>query len=257
MVDVDGDGLADIVNMDSIEHTAIAFRGTDCTEIWHTLLPDTTWSQAAMVTVDIDGDGGLEVLAGSDSGLYSLDAATGRIEWLFLADRVRREPRVADIDGDGKAEIVFGAGDGRVYVLDDALAPQFEPRTIGYWKHQCEVGAPKGDHVGMQQAFIDAVRSRSRVFTDLDSIGEACAILWADYKSDMAWRAKQQLLALWLNVVAGFVDENAHVNRPKLTSATTVGGANFEVEDIILTHADRRSLERVKNICDSLNNGRR
>ncbi len=119
LIDVDGDGLADIVNMDTIDHTAIAFRGTDGTELWHTLLPDTTWSQAAMVTVDIDGDGSLEILTGSDSGLYSLNAATGQIEWLFPADGVRREPRVADIDGNGNAEIVFGACDGGVYVLEE------------------------------------------------------------------------------------------------------------------------------------------
>ncbi len=109
----------------------------------------------------------------------------------------------------------------------------------------------------MQQAFIDAIRNRSRVFTDLDTVGKACAILWADYKSDMAGRARQQLLALWLNVVAGFVDLNAPINLPKLTYATTVGGAILDAENLILTHTDKPSLERAKDICDSLNNGRR
>ena len=258
LVDVDGDGLVDVVNMDSIDHTAIAFRGTDGVELWHTVLPNTTWSQAAMVTADIDGDAKPEVLAGSDIGLYSLDAKTGKIEWLFPADRIRREPRIADIDADGKAEIVLGAGDGRLHVLDQAPEPHFDPRTIGYWKHQCTIGAPKGgDHVGMKQSFIDAIRNQSRVFSTLGTVAEACGILWADYKSDMAGRARQQLLALWLNVVAGFVDLNAPIHLPKLTSATTVGGAILDAENLILTHTDKPSLERAKNICDSLNNGRR
>jgi len=73
----------------------------------------------------------------------------------------------------------------------------------------------------------------------------------------MTGMAKRQLLALWLNVASGFVDENAPIDLPKLTSAATVGEAILEVENIILTHTDKPSLERAKDICDSLNNGRR
>ena len=255
LVDIDGDKLPDVVIGDSLKHTIVAMRGTDGKELWNTTLPNTTWSQAALVTADIDGDGSLEILAGSDVGLFSLDAKTGGIEWMFPVNKVRSEPRVVDIDGDGKAEILFGAGDGKLYVLDQMPEPRFDPRTIGYWKHQCTVTAPKGDHVGMQQSFIDAIRSQSRVFSNLTTVNDACAILWGDYKSDMSGRARQQLLALWLNVVSGLVDPAAKINLPQLTQADTVGGAIQDAENIILTHTDKPSLERAKDICDSLNNG--
>jgi len=257
LVDVDGDGLPDVVNGDSIAHTIVAYRGIDGTELWQTVLPDTDWSQAALVTADIDGDGELEILAGSDVGLYSLDAKTGQIEWLFPAHWLRSEPRVSDIDRDGKAEILVGAGDGKLYVIGQARAPRFEPRTIGYWKHQCNIGSPSGEHVGIQQAFIDAIRSQSAVFSDLMTPKQACDILWTEYRGDMSGMAKRQLLALWLNVVSGFVDMDAPIHLPRLTSATTVGGAIVDAEDLILNHVDKPSLERAKNICDSLNNGRR
>jgi len=257
LVDVNSDDLPDVVNGDSIAHTIVAYRGTDGTELWQTVLPDTDWSQAALVTADIDGDGRLEILAGSDAGLYSLDAKTGQIEWFFPARWLRSEPRVSDIDGDGKAEILFGAGDGKLYVIGQSRLPRFEPRTIGYWKHQCNIGGPRGDHVGISQAFIDAIRGQSSVFSGLNKVSEACEILWGDYKDDMAGRARQQLLALWLNVVSGFVDLDAPIHLPRLTSATTVGGAILDAEDLILNHTDKPSLERAKDICDSLNNGRR
>ena len=255
LVDVDGDGLLDVVQGDSRAHTIIAYRGTDGAELWHTTLPNTTWSQAALISADIDGDGTIEVLVGSDYGMFAMDSSSGAIEWVFPAYKVRGQPWVSDLDNDAKAEILFGAGDRKMYVLDQLPPPRFEPRTIGYWKHQCEVQTPKGDHVGMQQAFIDAIRGQSRVFTNLGTVKEACDILWDNYAHDMAGRARQQLLALWLNVVSGFVDLNVPINLPSLTSATTIGGAILDAENTILTKTDKQSLERAKDICDSINSG--
>jgi len=254
LLDVDGDGLLDVVIGDSGRHAITAFKGSTGAWLWETILPG-TWSQGPIVNADIDSDGTKEILVGSDSGLNSLNSKTGAIEWTFSADKVRSEPRVIDIDRDGKAEILFGAGDGKLYVLDQLPPPRFNPRTIGYWKHQCSVTTPSEVHVGIPQSFIDAIRGQSAVFSSLMTKEEACSILWGDYKSDMAGRARQQLLALWLNVVSGFVDPSAPINLPKLTSATTVGGAILDAENIILTHTDKPSLERAKDICDSLNNG--
>jgi outer membrane protein assembly factor BamB len=256
LVDVNGDGMLDVIQGDSLAHTIVAYRGTDGVEFWHTTLPNTTWSQAALVSADIDGDKTIEILVGSDSGLFSLESTTGVINWLYPAYKVRGEPWIADLDGDGKAEILFGAGDRQMYVLDQMPPPRFEPRTIGYWKHQCNVSSPSGEHVGMPQSFIDAIRSRSAVFSNLTTPKQACDILWAEYKGDMMGMAKRQLLALWLNVVSGFVDPTVQIDLPKLTNATTVGGAILDTENTILTHTDKPSLERVKDLCDSINNGK-
>jgi len=256
LVDVNGDGILDVVQGDSLAHTIVAYRGTDGLELWHKTLPNTTWSQASLVSTDIDGDGTIEILVGSDTGLFSLESTTGAIEWLYPAYKIRGQPWVADLDGDGKAEILFGAGDRMMHVLDQAPPPRFEPKTTGYWKHQCNVGSPSSDHVGMPQAFIDAIRAQSAIFSDLMTPKQACDILWAEYKGDMAGMAKRQLLALWLNVVSGFVDQAVQIHLPRLTDATTVGGAILDAENTILTHNDRPSLERVKDLCDSINNGK-
>jgi len=256
LVDVNGDGRLDVIQGDSRAHTIVAYRGTDGAELWHTTLPNTTWSQAALVSADIDGDKTVEILVGSDSGLFSLDSKTGTTEWLYPAYKVRGEPWVADIDGDGNAEVLFGAGDRQMHVLDQMPPPRFEPRTIGYWKHQCNVASPSGEHIGIPQSFVDAIRRQSSVFSNLTTSKQACDFLWADFKGDMMGMAKRQLLALWLNVVSGFVDPVVQVDLPRLTNATTVGGAILDTENTILTHVDKPSLERVKDLCDSINNGK-
>jgi len=255
LVDVNGDSLPDVVNTDANNHTIIAFRGTDGVELWRTVFPNTTWSQSSPVTVDIDGDKALELLAGADNGLYCLDAKTGQVKWSLPIDRVRGEPRVVDIDGDKKAEILFGTG-ATLYVIDQAPAlPRFMPKTIGYWKHQCNVESPYAVHVGLPQSFVDAIRNHSKVFANLMTVKQACDILWAHYEKDMMGKAKQQLLILWLNVVSGFVDPSAPIDLPKYTDAKTVGGAILDTENTILTHTDEASLRRVMKLCDLINNG--
>lgn len=198
----------------------------------------------------------MEILVPTTQSLVSLDASTGTVDWEFPMPSVSgQEPFVRDIDGDGHAEILIGAADGRMYVLGPKEL-RFEPRTIGYWKHQCTVSAPRGDHLGIPPAYIDAIRSQSRVFANLTTKAEACSILQGPRGDDMAARARQQLLALWLNVVSGLVDMEVPIHL-KMTSAATVGQAIAEVESILLTPSGRADLERAKDICDALNNGMR
>ncbi|MEE2876337.1 MAG: S8 family serine peptidase [Candidatus Neomarinimicrobiota bacterium] len=68
--------------------------------------------------IDIDGDGELEVIAGSDDHkLYVLDP-DGEIKWTFEAERnIRSAPAVGDVDGDGSIELVFGSMDNFLYIL--------------------------------------------------------------------------------------------------------------------------------------------
>jgi hypothetical protein len=72
----------------------------------------------------------------------------------------------------------------------------------------------------------------------------------------MAERVMQRPLALWLSVVSGFVDLNAPIHLPQLASATVVGGAILDAENLMMNYTDKPSLEKAKDICDSLNNGR-
>ncbi len=68
---------------------------------------------------DINKDGKLEVLVGTQAGVvYALDSKGKKI-WSYKAgDAVKGSVNAFDADNDGKEEIVFGSSDGNIYVLD-------------------------------------------------------------------------------------------------------------------------------------------
>lgn len=122
LIDIDGDGLDDVVNTESFSHSVVAYKGTNGNLMWQTVLPDTTWAQGSPVGLDIDGDGDLEILAGSDAGFYSLNALDGEIEWFFPTGRVRGQSFVVDLEKEGAAEIVYASGPV-VYVIEQKGTP--------------------------------------------------------------------------------------------------------------------------------------
>lgn len=255
VVDVDGDGLPDVVEGDADDPSVTAYRGLDGSILWEVPIP-APWASGPLVSGDVDGDGSREILVGSDAGLFVLEAATGATKWSLPLPSIRGEPLLADIDGDGNAEILVGAGDGKVYAIGTPEDLRFEPRTQGYWNHQCTLDRPRGDHVGIPQEFVDEIRSRSRVFANVTEKGDVCTILAKTVGNAMRARAEQQLIALWLNVASGFVDERAPIDL-RFTTATTVAGALADAETTLLTSSVRADLERAKTLCDELNNGRR
>ncbi len=124
VLDIDGDGLVDIIGGDSNDHTIIAYKGTDGTILWETVLPDSIWSQAPLVTADIDSDGVIEVIAGAYPNLYCLSTVDGSIEWIFeTTEHIWGQPTIADLEQDGLAEILFGCNDDYLYVLENAYEP--------------------------------------------------------------------------------------------------------------------------------------
>jgi PKD repeat protein len=128
------------------------------------------------------------------------------------------------------------------------------PRTQGYWNHQCTVTVPYGDHTGILQEWIDEIGIQSQVFAGISSKDEVCDILDPDDRSNMLLKAKQQLMAVWLNVASGKLNLLSPLDLPALTSSMTVGDAIDEMENIILTVSDKDELERAKDIADSMNN---
>jgi outer membrane protein assembly factor BamB/PKD repeat protein len=122
ILDVDGDDIVDIIGGDSDDHTIVAYKGSDGTILWETLLPDSIWSQAPLVLSDIDSDGQIEVLAGTNPNLYCLNANSGEIEWKFTTGgHIWGQPTVADLEKDGLAEILMGSYDNFLYVLENAI----------------------------------------------------------------------------------------------------------------------------------------
>jgi O-antigen/teichoic acid export membrane protein/outer membrane protein assembly factor BamB len=70
-------------------------------------------SYTTPLIADVDGDGRVEIVAGSNNGeLVVLDAETGRLrKRLAMGGAVRGSPVIADLDGDGLCELVVVAGD--------------------------------------------------------------------------------------------------------------------------------------------------
>ena len=62
---------------------------------------------------DVDGDGDLEVVIGSDNDyIYCFDGATGNVQWKYKTNgNVESSAALADVDGDGDMEIFIGSND--------------------------------------------------------------------------------------------------------------------------------------------------
>lgn len=82
--------------------------------------------------VDLDGDGQLELLIGSDDkNLYALNN-DGSLRWTFqTGDQIRSTPAIADLDKDGDLEIVFCSKDKILYILDEDGNMELEYVTNG------------------------------------------------------------------------------------------------------------------------------
>ncbi len=130
-----------------------------------------------------------------------------------------------------------------------------EPRTIGYWGHQCEVEKPYGDHTGILQEWVDNISSQSQVFSWISTKEDVCSVVQQGDASDMIVMAKRQLMGVWLNIVSGKLQPDSEIYMPNLTSSNTIWEAVQEIEYAILYSSDREELERVKNIADNMNNG--
>jgi outer membrane protein assembly factor BamB len=73
-----------------------------------------------LATIDLDGDGSEEVLAGcADGQLYAIKGASGQpvILWRVALGASVGSPVLADLDGDGTAEILVTTADGRLHCL--------------------------------------------------------------------------------------------------------------------------------------------
>lgn len=152
------------------------------------------------------------------------------------------------------------------YVLVSNVAPSIlsvnytasvinEPRTVGYWGHQCVVDEPYGEHTGILQEWVDEIASQSQVFSGILTKDDVEDVVQFGNAQDMIVMAKRQLMGVWLNVVSGKLHPQSEIQMPNLTASKTVMEAILEIENVILTSSNRSELERVKDIADSMNNG--
>ncbi len=124
-----------------------------------------------------------------------------------------------------------------------------EPHTIGYWKQPCK-GHYEHETQASMLGYLAEIQATSDYFDFISSFNGMCDILDPDEPATMKQRAKQQFLALWLNVVTDKLFTYTTISLPAYTDANTVGGAITVIQNNISSNS-----EKAKTIADKLNNG--
>ena len=130
----------------------------------------------------------------------------------------------------------------------------YDPRTVGYWKHQHTVVEPYGDHTGLLQEYIDFISQNSQLFSNVQTEGQVYEILKYASGEEMWLRAQGQLMAVWLNVASGKLSLTTKVLIPGQPE-TTLGDVINWAESILMAPGNKSTYEEVKDVCDGINNG--
>jgi len=128
------------------------------------------------------------------------------------------------------------------------------PRTIGFWKNQfsealCKSGRPQVP-ASTLLTYLNQISSQSQIFkftgTQKEKFQQALNILSPSTSSSMEAKLKAQLLALWLNYMAGWTDG---YKLDGMTAKQIIDGA----ENALKT-GQTTKYEYWKNLCDRFNN---
>jgi len=135
-----------------------------------------------------------------------------------------------------------------------SCSPAGHPRTIGFWKNQfssyiCKSGDPQVGESTLEQ-YLNQITSQSKIFkftgTWKQKFQQALAILQPPEHSNMEAKLKAQLLALWLNYVAGWTGGYTYNGK---TAQQIIQSS----ENALLNHQTSK-YEYWKNMCDGFNN---
>jgi len=144
IADLDGDGEielifgASVVGCDSCNTTICNLTScnltycnmTDCHTLYGVLfvlnstgqvewIYETTGSiDSSPAIADLDGEGDMEIIVGSNDGKLYIFNSTGQVEWNYqTGGAVYSSPAIADINNDGNLEIIVGSEDGKIYAF--------------------------------------------------------------------------------------------------------------------------------------------
>ncbi len=171
---------------------------------------------------------------------------------------------------DAGSKLVTVNASGATFTVDFGLQCETiiaEPRTIGYWKHQvnCHLtgkGHPQ-ESLSAMVGYVDAILEHFNrhitnpviiyvpaSLTATDELLKLDQLLTVNKNGTMLDRAKQQLLALLLNVVAGKISQTEVIGAGGVTVSQAITHCNDLIQDG-LTAND----ETAKTIADRINNG--
>ena len=137
IADLDGDGKPEIVFAEGshTDHPGAlgyrVFRGAGGAPAWAFTTPFIGGEGffASPAVADLDGDGKLDLVAGSmDHSVYALRGSDGAVLWHSapLEHYVRNSPPLADLDGDGRLDVTVQTEAGVVHTYDAATgAPKW------------------------------------------------------------------------------------------------------------------------------------
>ncbi len=145
IVDLDGDGLPDVLVCDARRNRVLWYRQAPRGHWEERALGDEIPAPCHTSVVDLDGDGKLDVLVAGLGNVWPTNEPVGRVVWLrntgdsfqaqTLLDDVRRvtDVEAADLDGDGDLDLVvaeFGYDAGRVLWLENVGSGHFLEHTL-------------------------------------------------------------------------------------------------------------------------------
>ncbi len=118
VADLDGDGKAEAIALDGYNEALCVFKGEDGSSLWTIEVPDTerVSYEGGVAVGDLNGDGQLEAVFGTDVSLYCA-SSSGSLLW-SLEVGVDEPIKLADLDGDGSDEVLVVSPSDTLYAVD-------------------------------------------------------------------------------------------------------------------------------------------